>query len=186
MKNRPYTYTQLVKLIQDHKVPYEESYSIVINRDYDSECPRKWSNVGIMYAPNSKYIKNEWESDSTPNENDYYIFPVSTYDHSGVSFTLGTPRDRWDSWCDALLCVPKDQVKDDHEAYQIAENEIDTLNQWNDGNVWGFEIRNQFDEIVDSCYGFYSKKDMDGYIDFAKYGLTQDDLDYAWDIKNWY
>lgn len=175
-----YTYSQLVSLIKEHNVPYDKSYTLTIHRDYDSECPRNWDNVGIIYAPHSRYLKNEYKGDSSPSDDEYWIFPLSTYSHSGVSFYLDTPQDRWDSWCDAKLLIPKSTEPDGHKARQLALAEVNELNQWNNSDVWGFTIEDQFGEVVESCWGFYSKEYLKECCHFEDFGLSETDFESAW------
>lgn len=178
-----YSYNELVDLIVKNNVPYDKHYTVSIHRDYDSECPRNWDNVGIIYAPNSKYLNNEWESESKPSENEYWIFPISTYDHSGVSFDLDTPQDSWDSWCDARLLIPKSEYPDGHTARNVALGELQTLNQWNSGEVWYFSIVDQFGKFVDGCGGFYSKEELESYCDFQQYNIKKEEFEQAWDNR---
>lgn len=107
---------------------------------------------------------------------------VHLYDHSGVSIStsFSYPFDcQWDSGTVGFVVVTKEDIcknfgvkrvtkKLIEKAEAIAEGEVETLNQYISGQVYGFEVLTEEDGIEtseDSCWGFFGS-------DFATNGIT--------------
>ena len=94
--------------------------------------------------------------------------PVHLYEHSNVSISTnsGYPYNcEWDSGTIGFVVVTKSAIRDNFSvkrvtqekidrAIQIAEGEVETLSDYIRGDVYGFVIEEDGEE-VDSCYGFY-------------------------------
>lgn len=93
----------------------------------------------------------------------YLIYPLSIYDHSGVTIFIGPPRDQWDSGYVGFVYVTKDDILHEYGeitpetkqlAKQVIEGEVETYDQYLRGEVYGYEIFENGD-FYDSCWGFY-------------------------------
>jgi hypothetical protein len=121
------------------------------------------------------------------------IQPVWLYDHSGQSIKTCAPPEtnpfkggvspfncRFDSGVVGFVFVTKDVVRNEYsceeltpeiysKAQKVLEGEVETYNQWMEGDIWGYEIMkvvetkdadgNQYNVEVlkDSCWGFYGE-----------------------------
>ena len=91
------------------------------------------------------------------------IVPVYAYVHSGVALSTGGFSCPWDSGCVGLIWCTFDRAReeygDDAQAHERARKyligEIETLDTYYRGNVYGFTIEDADGEHVDSCWGFY-------------------------------
>lgn len=93
------------------------------------------------------------------------VLPVYLYDHSALSVRAGRPfTDDIDSggWDSGLLGfifdLPRLREETGTPVDLIPEalvDEVKTYNQFLTGDVWGFEIFDANDDLVDSCYGFF-------------------------------
>lgn len=93
---------------------------------------------------------------------------VHIYDHSGISIStsMGYPFDcKWDSGTIGFVIVTKADIRKAYEvkritkdilnrADKVLESEIEVLNQYLIGDVYGFKLEENGEE-VDSCWGFY-------------------------------
>jgi len=94
--------------------------------------------------------------------------PVHVYKHSGIAFSTemsGQFACRWDSGTAGFIVITKEQIREnwsikrvtqkhiDH-AERIAKAELETYGNWANGEVYGFQLEEDGEEI-DSCYGFY-------------------------------
>lgn len=101
---------------------------------------------------------------------DYHIFPVYAYIHSGVSLSLNRGSDRWDTSMKGFILVKKkvnNIVTTPYpidEAKLIAEGLIETWNTYLSGDVYLYDLItttkcstcNHVEETIDdSCGGFY-------------------------------
>jgi hypothetical protein len=101
----------------------------------------------------------------------YWIYVVNAYIHSGVALSLGKQypfNDQWDTSTTGYILVSKKEWKDEDKAKETAENLIETWNMYLSGDVWGYVISrittcsccNKEDkQEVDSCYGFYGEEE---------------------------
>ena len=94
---------------------------------------------------------------------------VHIYSHSGESISTsysGSYACRWDSGTIGFAIVTKQDIRENwgikkvtqkwiDKAEDILDGEIETLNQFISGEVYGFEHISENDEHIDSCYGFY-------------------------------
>lgn len=96
------------------------------------------------------------------------MLPISVYEHSGASVYVGTPQDhfdgRWDCSFAGFIIADDATIRkeyDTNDAYtadcvrQVLEDEVKTLNQWVNGETYGFVSYDLKGEEVDSCWGFY-------------------------------
>ena len=95
--------------------------------------------------------------------------PVHWYSHSGesISTSYSYPYNcRWDSGTIGFAVVTKEDIRKEYgvkkvtkkhieKADRVLEGEVEILNQYISGDVWGFQVVDNNDNIVDSCYGFY-------------------------------
>lgn len=179
---------------------------LTVYYEEDAESPRDWDNLGIMYCKwngynlgdvqvNSmediyedlaerlnievKYKRNGDIAKETINEIDSkcFIFPLYCLEHSGISISMSSFGDPWDSGCCGRIVVLKDTLNnecgttDKLEAIRHLKSEVDTYNKYLNGEVYWYECDTvktceccgqEVTELVDSCCGFY---DMDGIVD---------------------
>ena len=96
------------------------------------------------------------------------IKPVHLYSHSGecISTSFEYPfNDRWDSDTIGFAVITKKDLRENYNVKKLSkqviekgeknlEGEVETLNQWISGDVYGFKLF-KGDEEIDSCWGFY-------------------------------
>lgn len=96
------------------------------------------------------------------------VLPVHLYEHSGtgISTSYTYPYNcRWDSGTCGFVVVTKEAIRKEYsikkvtakyiaKAARIAVGEVETLNQYVSGDVYGFKLTDK-DGEEDSCWGFY-------------------------------
>lgn len=169
-------------------------WRLEITHDDWVDSPRTWSTLGVIFVPKGcKYAKNEsdldWDSICEGNrERDcerlekmgYIVYPLSVYDHSGVSIYIGGSCDKWDSGQIGWYLVSKSDVYKEYGCKRISpklrakldkvvEGEIEVLNDWYNGETWKYNLFKE-EELFDSCGGFIGSNEnevfdeMWGYI----------------------
>lgn len=186
----------------------QEKYKIEVRQDTWCDSPRTWSNLGVIFVPNGcRYCKNEsdldWDSVCEGNRKrdrkaleklGYIAFPLTVYDHSGVSIYLGSPCDAWDSGQIGWYLVSKETVRKDYGCKRISpklmaniekivEGEIETYSDWANGNCWEYTFfHNDEEEEGCSICGFiedYEEMAKDFYDYLPKYfrdAFTRDEV----------
>lgn len=129
-----------------------------LGHDHDVELPRQYnSRFDFMEQGCIDVKKNfKWV---------LLIRPIHCYIHSGmsISYKYGYPYDdRWDSGTLGFQLVTREDWKKYHGGKQTHENilncmneEVKLLDQWLQGEVYGFRITDDNGDEVDSCWGFY-------------------------------
>lgn len=116
-------------------------------------------------------------------------YPVHLYSHSGESISIDYkyPYDcRWDSGTIGFAIVTKEDIRKnwgikrvtqkyiDH-AERILRGEVETLDQYIRGDVYGFIVEDEEGNHIDSCYGFYgSDIKENGMMDYLDEGLISE------------
>jgi len=124
-------------------------------------------------------------NDNYSKFDNYFIFPVFAYIHSGIALSLGNNSYpfscSFDTSFAGFIVADKKQLDFDYNrknndkfkdlsdqeiAYIFAEGLIEEWNDFLSGNVYGFQIfdNNDLDNEIDACYGFYGNPEKSGII----------------------
>ena len=156
-----------------------------IGKIYQDECidsPRNWDNLGKMVCFHSRYSLGDkhnirHEDFNGWNEMEEYIkkeldavviLPLFLYDHSGLSmktFSHGQHAS-WDGGYVGFIYATKTDILKNWDkkkltksllenATKYLEGEVESYNQYLQGDVYLFHIEDENGEVVDSCGGFY-------------------------------
>lgn len=100
------------------------------------------------------------------------ILPLSLYDHSGISMSVGSPTCRWDGSRVGWIYMTKDTMEKEgwtkEQATKYLEGEVETYDQYLTGDVWGWRVIDSDEDIVHSCYGYYGANGVKDAIETAK------------------
>lgn len=153
--------------------------TIYIVPDTDCDCnPREFGNLWNLVSNYRHYGLSEgdlnldelMQPESRKRlEKDYIILPVYMYVHSGVALSLASFNDPWDSGIGFMAYVSKATLRKEYNcqhvtasvrerALNVLKGEVKTLGAYLNGEVYGYEIYDKDDDLVDSCYGFYDIK----------------------------
>jgi len=150
-------------------------YHLSIVLDSDPISPREDMNLGTIYYSSSRYhlgdkCVSKEEIETIMADKDMVYLPVYAYIHSGVVLNTTGFSCPWDSGQSGIIAVSKDTIRKEFGTKRITKKildmvtshlkgEIETYSQYLGGEVYGYEVRDESGEIVDSCYGFYSEED---------------------------
>ena len=159
-------------------------FTVKIWQDEDPWNPREWDNLTKMIFFHGRYILgdkhdyksqdyNGWDEMEKQLIEDFkpvVIYKVRMYDHSGIGLSLSADRYPfncpWDSgWIGFILISREDALKA-YSAKRLTEkikdrcerilvSEFNTYNEYLQGEVYGYSVRDGDGDIVDSCSGFY-------------------------------
>jgi len=168
----------------------KDKWELKIKYDEFTDSPREWDNLGqICVSDRCRYTNDEsgfggddvltWCDEKkdleTLEKMGYIVLPLSYYDHSGVSIYVGGKCDAWDSGRLGWYIVSKDKIRKEYGVKRISSklrkkvesimvNEVETFNHYINGEVYGFTLKHN-DEEVDSCGGFYEDdNEYNGFI----------------------
>lgn len=106
----------------------------------------------------------------------YYYLKVWIYDHSGITLRTGESNPwgsgytSWDSYLyGVIVCDKKKACKEygykrackalQEKVEKYLDGEIDDLDKWVSGEIYGFRTFDADDNEIDSCWGFYSEEE---------------------------
>ena len=144
--------------------------------DYPMNPYEDWDMLGTFYHWHRRGFIGEdishWDSEDIEQHFDAIrktgalLLPVYLYEHSGQTISAAPFSCPWDSGqvgfyvCEAAdirkayLCkrISK-QIRE--RATQCLESEIETIDQWLRGEVYGFSVLDKEGDTIESCGGFY-------------------------------
>ena len=127
-----------------------DSIFYTITRDIDPVSPDTWDSEDVFLA--SKYrnfsVRESFLSQDPPKE-EYWVFPLWVYDHSGIHLSTGGPVCQWDSCNPGYVYVRKDVWQSQKEALKAADGLLEDWNYYLSGDVWG--VRVYKDNVCGSC-----------------------------------
>ena len=156
-----------------------KKHTIEIFPDENPESPREWDNLTTFHCwhkrmnlgdenyyldkdTEEKRLKDALEEAKTKGD---IILRLYAYQHSGISLSLsqtGQYADRWDAGQVGFVIVSRKKIIDNfgeknitEKAYDVADQEVKTYNQYLCGDVYGYVV----DEDGDSCWEFYETED---------------------------
>jgi hypothetical protein len=166
---------------------------LVIENDSDSTSPREWSNLGYFitvdnrqYSPDrephlesvvkemgevatsqAEHIKLIKDTLNSEGEKVLAIYPIVKYEHSGISYSLGTIHNFDYSNNGFYIITEKSQkevgvLKKNWE--KCIKNELEVFNKWINGECYQFCLYNEQGEVEDSCSGFYDIDDIKDHL----------------------
>lgn len=166
-----------------------------VNIDYDPcpESPREWDDLSTIYSNSRRHDFDghgieELIREVGGNEYDsvipwdligkkYYYRKVWMYDHSGISVRTGDKNPwgsgwmAWDSGLAGVIVVDKEDAKKEWpedtkaRAEKWLDGEIENLDVYCRGEIYGYEVLDEDGETVNDCWGFF---DLDECIAEAK------------------
>ena len=151
-----------------------KNHTIEIKYQNDPESPREWDNICIVHNCHSRYslgdknYNNREDIDEAMHEakkNGDIIVPLYLYDHGGITISLTPFSCPWDSGQVGFVQVPRKKMLEEFgkknftpklkvKALEIAESEIETLDRYVKGEVYGYII-----DEDGGCWGYYSIED---------------------------
>lgn len=156
-----------------HAIEREEYKGCTIRLfvDEDPQSPREDDNVGEILYTSTRYNLGDRRStreemDRIVESSDNIYLPVYAYIHSGTRLNTTGFSCPWDSGqCGIIWCTKERAVKEwgnkrftktvQDKALKCLACEIETLDQYFNGEIVGFTVEDPDGEDIDSCWGFY-------------------------------
>ena len=116
---------------------------------------------------------------------------IYLYDHSSLAVSTSPFSNKWDSGQVGYIYISKEKVRANYGAKKVGkklkqlvldrlEAEVEELNHYVSGEVFGFKILDSEGSMVDSCWGFYGDNFLENgmldNIDTSLLGITDEEL----------
>ena len=151
---------------------FPNGYKVVVSYDSDPQSPREWDNIGTVVIHNrSRYAfadetANMHELLSLESDKNNIALPIYLYDHSGITINTTGFSCPWDSGqVGVIYCTKADAIREfgnklctakvREKALEYLRGEIEELDQYIRGEVYGYQVFDSSGEEVHACWGFY-------------------------------
>lgn len=115
-------------------------------------------------------------------EKTHLVIPVYAYEHGGITIKAGGKGVGWDSFDSGQLgfiYVSHDKIRKEYQVKRLTKSilekakncllaEVQLYDDYLTGNVWGYQVLDQDNNHLDSCYGFFGDSGRDDAADQAK------------------
>jgi len=166
-----------------HEEFQHNGYTIEIHTDEDPQSPREWDNLGEILYTSTRYVLGDRcvskeEIDEIIKRKDVIWLPVYAYIHGGTTINTTGFSCPWDSGQCGIIYVEYAKVLKEFGRKRMTvkfrariekylKNEVATLDQYYQGDVYGYIIKKVKDaswcsegdeEEIGSCWGFFGEE----------------------------
>lgn len=121
--------------------PTEYMYKLMSDREHGKRG--RWIPEEIADEHLKKYINKH-----------FFALPVYLFDHGGLSVSTSPFTCRWDSGQVGFIYVDRDS-KDYPDPLFGLRTEIQILDQYLTGDVYGYDVEDEDGNVIDSCWGIF-------------------------------
>ncbi len=166
-----------------YKEQEHRGYTCKVVYDPDPQSPDDWDTLGTIYANSRNYNPQNHHMDEIVETDDkggwhvnkdYLYVKIYAYIHSGIALSCsrsGQFADQFDSTLFGLMAVHKDKVAEEfgditnadnyEKVMKCLEGEVECWDMYYQGQVFGYEVLDEEDDVVDSCWGYYGYEGAD-------------------------
>lgn len=161
--------------IRKETTPSGFTAEVVYDPDPTNPC-KEWDQLGtVALDKRSRYDFGNERLDSARlqvigTSDDYIKLPIYIYDHSGITINTTGFSCPWDSGCVGLIYVHKDKLRKEYDTTRITPKlrervlttlraEIESLDQYLTGQVYGWRVLDPEGNDLESCYGYFGTVD---------------------------
>jgi hypothetical protein len=141
--------------------------TLSIERDENPSNPRKeFDHLGTMVCNHRRYNLGDIQ-DGNPHAPEGSVWlGLYLYDHSGITMSWNPFSCRWDSGVVGVIYVTREDIIKEYgsdsidsrkRALECLKGEVKEYDQYLTGDVWGYVIKDEGDNHVDSCWGLYGR-----------------------------
>jgi len=161
-----------------YKKQEHRGYTCKVVYDPDPISPDDWDTLGTIYANSRNHnpqnhtldeimVEDETDDAGMHIDPNYIFIRIYAYEHSGIALHASTSPQRcgWDEYLFGVMAVHKDKAAKEFGDITNVENyekvmkclggEVECWDMYYQGQVFGFEVLDEDDNEVDSCWGFY-------------------------------
>jgi len=152
-------------------------FTLEIVTDNDPVSPREGFNLGTIYYSSSRYTLGDKRVskdyiESIMEDKEMVYLPVYAYIHGGIALDTTGFSCPWDSGMSGVIAISKDKIRQEYNTKRVTKKildqvtsrlkaEVEEFSQYLNGEVYGFQVKDETGDIVESCYGFYSEEDAE-------------------------
>ncbi len=155
----------------------EEGVTLTMMHDENAESPRGWDCFGKMVCWHRSYNLGDKHEFKTPEDFQEWwkengksgeLLPLYLYDHSEITMRTGSFSDPWDSGQIGWIYATAETIRKEYskritkavreKVRKLLNAEVETYDMFLTGDVWGYTIKDEDGNRLDSCWGFYGRK----------------------------
>jgi hypothetical protein len=146
-----------------------EGLTVVVEYDPEPGSPRAWDNLArVTLVDRCRYSFGDDTASAEElrrmlADSDLVAMPIFIYDHSGITINTTGFSCPWDSGMVGVVSIEKARARAElgvkrlnlDRVRQLLRAEIETLDQYITGMVYGYRVQDSEGEELASCWGFY-------------------------------
>ena len=159
-----------------------------VKLDFNPTNPREdCEHSSVIIYSSTRYLLGDKrvEQGTEVSTVDNIVLPVYAYIHSGTALSTTPFSCPWDSGQCGFIYEDKEAIRKEFGVKRISpklrkrienrmKSEIELFDQYINGEVYGFVIKDDEGEVVDSCWGFYGTDfDTNGMKDYLPEDLHE-------------
>lgn len=199
----------------EKKINYK-GYKIDILQDNDPLSSRECDYLATVYSnsrsynpdnhtideifENENYLDEEGNFSMKKFEEENIFLKIYAYVHSGISLSTSRTEQHacpFDSGLFGIIAAPKEKAKielgkeySEERVLAYLEGEIELLNNYYNGEVYGFIVTSPEGEEIDSCWGYYGDSGIEDIISECKenidgYAQRREQVLEIWGAFSW-
>jgi hypothetical protein len=156
--------------------------TLEIKQDENPESPREWGGLSKMICFHNRHVLGDKHNLTIEEakalfpkmQKEGVALPLYLYDHGGISMATSNTswpfNCRWDSGMVGFIYADRKMILEMFGKEKLTkgmkggalsnlEKEVETYNQYLQGDVYGYIIKDEQGDCVDSCWGFYGEED---------------------------
>ena len=172
----------------------KKAFKVKVGLDACPTNPREDDNFSKMVCFHSRYTLGDKHDINSDDYNSWdemekaikkelkaaIILPLYLYDHSGITISTSPFSCRFDSGQIGFVYCTREDLKSlgtnrklgsrVERAMKLIEAEVNEYDHYLTGEVYGYEICNDDDEVIASCRGYYDREECmkDGLLEVEK------------------
>lgn len=156
-----------------HNLITKNNYTLSLIYDQHPLNPRtEFYHLGTMACYHSRYnlgdkhdLTIEEAQEIEQDTENYITLPLYLYDHSEITMATVPFGCSWDSGKVGIIFVSMSKLASEQlsalstpEIRKYLQNEVEEYDKYLTGDCWGYQISDNKNNCVDSCFGFYGQK----------------------------
>lgn len=165
----PLRYNETIKFPAENPMSKDAKVTLTIEQDRDPQNPRDDDNLGKLSCWHRKYSLGDEQPRTNPRDFEAalpkgtLILPVYMYDHGGITIATTPFSCQFDSGQIGICWLTPERLieeyGEDNEANRktaeaCMKAEISQYDSYLKGESYGFIIKDEKGEVVESCWGF--------------------------------
>ena len=140
----------------------KKGYTLELHYDDSPSSPREWDNIFTFNCYHRNYDLSDVDQSDRDNIGQLK-FPIYMYEHTGIAFSHTPFSCGWDSGQVGVASISRAKLEkegiDEKKLEDYLEGELEVYQAYINGEVYGYMLKDEEDDVIDSCWGYFTSED---------------------------